>query len=199
MIIVNPECDFIVRNIKAVKALIESYSLVEKRVHGWLIAQLKRKIEQRIDELPAPQNNWRVDEGDEEITLTKIECYSDNHEYGVYYGIENILLENLAAEFPEDGAWIYLCYNRPAPAPYGMANAIRGWEQRLIDLTNNNRKVLANNYRVQPDDTYLVTRYLHGILDAETIAENPEETINNTVATMIDFVRDTFQILVQIP
>lgn len=199
MLIVNSEFDFIVKNIKSVKALIESYSRAKERIPVWFSTQLKRKIDQKRKQLPDNGNIWKVDNCKEEVTLTTDQYYSDIHGYGAYYGIECISLENLTAEYPENGPLIYLGYSRPERAPRGMATSINTWEQSLINETNRNAPALANRFHVHPYDTYLVTLYLYGILNAETLSENPEKAIENTVATMIEFVMDTFHLLVPIP
>ena len=56
MIIVNEECDFIVKNYEAIQALKECEKRAKERVPRWVRRQLKRILDSKLD------NKWRIDE-----------------------------------------------------------------------------------------------------------------------------------------
>lgn len=196
MIIANNECDYIMKNIKAVNALIESYELAKKRVPVWLSAQLTRRLEQRKNEFPSDKGiKWIVTEEEGEICLTPDICFHDDYYYGIFYGIDSFSWDCLDAEV---GMRIYLFYRLPEKTPKNMKQKIADWEENLVELTEKNKPRLLNKYQVSSGEGYLVTYQLNEILNAETLGNDPENAINNTVDSMIRFVEDTHELLVAI-
>lgn len=197
MIVVNEEFDFIMKNIKAVNALIESHKLATTKVPAWISKKLKRSIEQRINEFPPhEETEWNVafEDNEKEIQLTQ-NIYS-NDDYGIYYGIESICWDCLVADEAEAGMWIYLFYRLPDKPLKNMKQKINDWEEELKKRTENNKSRLNEKYQVLPEDGYLVTYQLNEILNAEKLGKDPESAVKNTVDKMIEFVIDTHELLV---
>jgi len=199
MIVVNKECDYIMKNIKAVNALIESHGLAKEKVPVWLSSQLKRSIEQRINEFPSNEvTKWNVAFGEDEKDIQLNQNFYSNDDYGIYYGIETICWDCLVAEEAEEGMWIYLFYRLPEKTPKNIKQKIKDWEEKLKELTEKNKSRLCEKYQVFQDDGYLVTYQLNEILNAEELGKDPESAVKNTVDKMIEFVKDTYELLVAI-
>ncbi len=199
MIIFNNECDYIMKNIKAVNALLETYVLTKETVPTWLSKQLKKSIEKRINEFTLNEESKWVVEGDkEEVSIYPNNYYNDNHDFGLFYGIQSLNWDCLAAENQEDSMWIYLFYEKPEKSPKGMREKINDWETELIRLTNKFKPSLLEKYHVMPQEGFLVTYYLNEVLNLETLANDPENAINKTVDIMIQFVKDTQDLLISI-
>lgn len=144
------------------------------------------------------ESKWVVEGDKEEVSIYPNNYYNDNHDFGLFYGIQNFNWDCLAAENQEDSMWIYLFYKMPDKNPRGMRETISDWEKKLTHLTNTHKPSLLEKYHVMPDEGYLVKYYLNEVLNLETLANDPENAINKTVDIMIQFVKDTQNLLIAI-
>ncbi len=203
MIIVNQECDFIVKNLKAVEALKESCSQAEKRVPDWLRSEVFRELGRRINEMPFHgEIEWEYEENEDEVTLTPKQYYDGKHEMGLFYGIEYFNWDSLTAENREDGLWAYLYYNLPDKTPKNMKQKIQKWEDRLRAVTEKRKSELLERYHVFPDEddkNYLVKYYLNNTLNAESLGVDPKEAIKEAVGCLIQLVEDTKEMIIPHP
>lgn len=203
MIIVNEECDYIIKNIKAVEALFESYSQVKDRVPSWVRNEVFRRLGRRIKEIPLyGEIKWDISEDEEEISITPTNYYDDDYDVGIYYGIEGFNWDALIAKDRDDGLWIYLYYSLPERIPKNMKQKIEKWEEKLLAITDKRKPALLEKYHVFPNDEdkqYLVAYYLNDILNAETLGTDPEGAINNTIDLLIQLIENTQDFIISAP
>lgn len=197
MIIVNNECDFIMKNIKAVNALIESIKLTKESVPIWLIEQLEKNIEQRKIEISPDIYSIcevEIDESEKEISLIFEKAFNNEFNYGIFYGINFLDWESLIAG---KNTQIYLFYTLPEKCPKNMKQKLKTWEENLIASIKIHKKDLLNKYKVPLEDGYLVTEPISEILNAETLGSNPTEALNAAVEAFINFINNTKSLVIQ--
>ena len=166
MILVNEECDYIIKNIDAVNALRESYDRTTELFPVWFRNELSRKLGRRVRDLPFHgEIKWQIDEEDDQILITPVNYYDDDKGFGIYYGLENFKWSNLIPAHRDEGLWLYLYYELPEKITRNMRQSIKDWESKLIEITEQITPELLRKYQVTPDENYLVAYYLHEILN----------------------------------
>lgn len=196
MIIVNNECDFIMKNIKAVNALTESIKLAKVSVPIWLLEQLEKNIEQRKYKISDDiYSVWiiDIDEAGKEISLIPEKAFDDDIDYGIFYGINFLDWDSLITG---KNTQIYLYYKLPEKHSKKMKQKLNIWEEKLIESIKTHKRDLLNKYRVPLYDGYLVTEPISEILNAETIGNNPTEALTTAADSFINFVNNTKSLLI---
>lgn len=203
MVIVNEECDYIVKNIKPILTLLDSYNVTQSRVPPWIRAELARALGKRIKELPLYEGNqWKIEEEDVEICIIPTMFFNEDQEIGIYYGIENFSWESLIAKDHEDGLWIYLFYQVPEKSSKNVKQKIKDWEEKLLEITEENKPKLLEKYHVSPadkDEHYLVVYYLTDIFNVDTIGKDLNGAINNTIDSLIELMKSTKDFMLTLP
>ena len=193
MIIVNAECDFIVKDYEAIQALKACEERAEKMVPPWVRGKLNQNLNSKLDE------KWRIDE-DKGGYLFNTTYYKDKDKigYGYYFYIEELTLEEFAAESEDNGCWVCLrCdFSRKKKQEW------KDWNNDVTTKIEKNKSKLAKcGYNVFLDDEegYLVAKWLLKDLNIKALAEDPEDSINKTADSVIKFVNDMLKYLVALP
>jgi len=203
MIILNEECDYIVKNIKPILTLLDSYEVAQSRVPPWIRTEIARALGRRIKELPFYEGNqWEIEEDGTDIPITPTLFFNDDKDIGIFYGIEGLTWDSFIAKDREDGPWIYLFYKVPQKSPKNMKQKITAWEENLLNITEKNKPELLEKYHVFPhddDEHYLVAYFLNDILNVNTIGEDLEDTIKNIIDLLIELMESTKDFMVTTP
>ena len=200
--IVNEEIDYIVRNYKAVNALMECLERAKNRVPIWLVKKIVSKINRRIDELPNKIGNWHIEatKENDEINIFPGEKYYDREkEIGMYFGIENIGWDNIVAEYEEDGLFVYLYYYPPDR----KRDKWKEWEATLLtNITKKRPQMLRNKYNPDPnsdDNQYIVSSWLYEYINIETLNTDINSSINLTIEAVFKFINHNMNVLIPLP
>jgi len=199
--IVNEEINYVVRNIEAVKALLECYETAKNKVPRWLQQCIYEEIKSKLDfENMSFQKFYQEDE---EILLypqDKFYLERDNDFcLGFGWGIENFEWEEIDITDFNEGIWCYLYYN--LPDNYKKKKKIKGniksWEDRLIKYVKDFKcpNVNLQKFPDDEDEQYLIAYQLGHILNIKELSQNPEEVIKKTADLFIQFVKDTLPIV----
>ena len=203
MVIVNEECDYIVKNIKPISTLLESYDVAKYRVPTYVRSEMARAIGRRIKELPFYKNNqWKIEEADDDLPITPTMFFNDDIEIGIFYGIEGFTWDSLLAKDREDGPWIYLFYRVPEKSPKNKKQKIQNWKKTILEVTENNKPKLLEKYHVFPDDedqNYLVAYFLNDILNINTIGKDFKGAIKDTIDVLIELMEHTKEFMITPP
>jgi len=208
MIIVNEECDYIVKNIKPISTLLDSHDIAKSRVPPWIRTEIARALGRRIKELPFYEGNqWEIEEEDGDIPIVPTMFYNEDKDNGdknrgIFYGIEGLTWESFITKIREDGPYIYLYYKFPEKPPKKMKQEIIDWKERLLKITEKNKPELLERYHVFPhdgDDNYLVKYFLNDILNINTIGKDLKDTIKNTIDALIELMESTKEFMITPP
>ena len=196
MIIVNEECDFIVKSYEAIQALKKCEERAKERVPRWVRRKLKQILHSRLD------GKWQVDEkeakGVHYDQLSNETYYKDKDEVGYFFYIGNFTLEEFAMEDENDSCLVYLCcdFSRKKKQEW------KDWNDAVrAKIKKNKSKLAKSGYILYPDDQDedLVARELLNDLNIKALAEDPEKSIEKTADNVIEFVNDMSKYLVALP
>jgi len=197
MIIVNEECDFIVKNYEAIQALKECEKRTENKVPQWVGKKLKQILHSKLD------GKWQIDEEEDKDgyydDLVNETYYKKEDEVGYYFHIGNLTLEEFAADDEDDGCWVCLYCDFSAKRKQEW----KDWNKKVkATIKENKSKISHLGYKLSPDDedrSALVAMWLLNDLNIKALAEDPEKSIEKTADTVIKFVNDMSEYLVALP
>jgi hypothetical protein len=202
LIIVNEEIDYIIRNIEAVKALLECYDLAKERVPVWLKQCVYKKVQTKLDIAELSFQKYSYD--DEQIFL-----YPDNKFYleneddelylGPYWVVEGFIWDEIDVMDPNDGMWLALYYDLPDnyKKKKKIKDYIDDWKSNLVEYVNNFKcpNINLEKFPHDEDDQYLICYKLGDILNIENLSQNPDEVIERVAELFIQFIKDTLPIV----
>lgn len=199
MIIVNEECDFIVKSYEAIQALKECEKRAENKVPRWVRKKLKQILHSKLD------GKWQIDEEEDKDGyydyLVNVTYYKeeDEDEVGCYFSIENLTLEEFAADDEDDGCWVclYCTFSKKRKQVW------KDWNEKVkATIKENESEIIHLGYKVSPHDedkSALVAMWLLNDLNIKALAEDPEKSIEKTADSVIGFVNNMSKYLVALP
>jgi hypothetical protein len=197
MIIVNAECDFIVKNYEAIQALKACEKRAEEKVSRWVRTQLKQILDSKLDE------KWRIEEDEDKGEyydyLFNETYYKDEDDVGCYFCIGSLTAGEFIADDEDDGCWVYLgCdFSKKRKQEW------KDWNKAVKAKLKNSKSAIAKlGYKAFPDDedkSVLVAKWLLNDLNIKVLAKDPEKSIKKTADIVIRFVNDMLKYLVALP
>lgn len=199
MKIVNEECDYIIKNIKAVNALFDSYEHAKNKLSPWLTREFSKALEKRKKELGDINSITIEDSDDNETYLSFSDYYSDSLDAGVICGFSQYDLDALEETDPKSGFQIYLYFYRPDELSKKNQKIVDEWYEDIKKKINAAKPELLDKYYVpMDDDGYLVTLF-PASLNLETLGNDPTQFINDAVDKLFELIEDTKGLLVPVP
>ena len=205
IIIVNEEIDYIIRNIEAVKALLECYEITKSKFPQWLKQCIYEKIKTKLDS--GDMSFWESIEleEDEAIFLYPEDKFylqrNDDFYLGLYWGIEGFEWEKIDIDISDldDSMWCFLYYDVPEnyKKKKKIKTNIENWENKLIRYVKNFKcpNINLQKFPNDEDEQYLIAYQLGHILNVKEISQNPDEIIDRVAELFIQFVKDTLPIV----
>jgi len=203
-IIVNEEIDYIIRNIEAVKALLECYEIAKSKFPQWLKQCIYEKIKTKLDSgdmsfLESP----KLELEDETIFLFPEDKFylqrNDDFYLGLYWGIEYFKWEEIDISSLDKGMWCFLYYDVPEnyKKKKKIKTSIENWENKLIKYVKNFKCPNLNlqKFPNDEDEQYLIAYQLGHVLNIKEISQEPEKVIDRVAELFIQFVKDTLPIV----
>ena len=197
MIIVNEECDFIVKSYEAIQALKKCEERAKERVPRWVRKKLKQILHSRLD------GKWQIDEDEDKDGyrdyLVNVTYYKEEDEVGCYFSIANLTLEEFAADNEDDGCWVclYCTFSKKRKQVW------KDWNEKVkATIKENKSEIIHFGYKVSPydeDKRALVAMWLLNDLNIKALAEDPEKSIEKTADSVIGFVNNMSKYLVALP
>jgi len=205
-IIVNEECDYILRNLNAIDALFESYELAEKHIPIWLQKETCTYFEKRIEQLSLFEKlEWNVDISGYELLFTPksarffaSEFYAEKP-LGLCVGISNFNWNELRAVDTTDGMWIYLYRYMPAVkrAPK-KSETLVNWRNSIDKQIKDTTASLKKAYQIFPvkeDPNILLAYYIQDIVNTEQLAKDEGTMLANLFKRVDQFIQDCRPVL----
>jgi hypothetical protein len=197
-VIVNEEIDFIVRNYKAVRALVDLHGRAEERLPLWLIRKIASQLDRKLRDAPSKANGFAVDpdEKNNEIYIYPAPAiYDQSKEIGLYFGLA-IPWDRIVAESEADGPFAYLHYLPPSKKH-------KDWTERITQMASENRAAkLKSNYAVNTiidDEKYLIISWMHACINITALGVDPDLAISSTADKTVKFIEDNLDLLVPLP
>jgi len=200
MIIVNEECDFIVKNYEAVQALKKCEERAKEKVPRWVRKKLKQILHSKLD------GKWQIEEEEDKdgyydslVNPTYCKEVDKDKKVGYYFQIGNLTLEEFAANHEDDGCWVCLYCDFSAKRKQEW----KDWNKKVkATIKENKSEIIHLGYKVFPDDedkSNLVAMWLLNDLNIKALAEDPEKSIKKTADSVIKFVNNMSKYLVELP
>lgn len=198
MIIVNEECDFIVKNYEAIQALKMCEKRAKERVPRWVRKKLKQILDSKLD------GKWQIHEKENKNEyydhLVNVTYYKEKDEVGYYFDIESLTLEEFAADNEDDGCWVCLYCTFSGK----KKQVWKDWNEKVkATIKKNKSEIIHLGYEVlypsDEDESALVAMRLLNDLNIKALAEDPEKSIKKTADSVIGFVNNMSKYLVALP